>query len=296
LFASVIRFCRTHGGVCVQEEDQEERNRRAQRNAAVTADLPTAAHRGRSYTELLARIWAGIKPLDIIEEMLTADAAVSQWELSRYLRAKWSLIQGSALDALEHFLRRQLDYEMCVEQYVDEVVEIFQDQLPEEEADSAHALAHACAREEGDAVNKLNEILDGTERNSSTVWSGARYQKAQELVQGYARQEPDAVRLIHELLADAGMTMDDFKAEALAEKLDQIERIDRLITLTESRRNASLRELERRRATGGQEFLRGAQQAVDAKMDDIEHNPVDAGNWVTKYLLPDLAQSLNQTG
>ena len=40
--------------------------------------------------------------------------------------------------------------------------------------------------------------------------------------------------------------MDTFMADALAEKLDDIERINRLATITESRRNASLHEIDRR--------------------------------------------------
>jgi hypothetical protein len=40
--------------------------------------------------------------------------------------------------------------------------------------------------------------------------------------------------------------MDSFMADALTEKLDYIERIDRLTTIAESRRNASLNEIDRR--------------------------------------------------
>ncbi len=61
--------------------------------------------------------------------------------------------------------------------------------------------------------------------------------KAKELVQEYARREPDAVTLVHELLARANSSMDDLVADALAENLDYIERIDRLTTIAESRRN-----------------------------------------------------------
>jgi hypothetical protein len=42
--------------------------------------------------------------------------------------------------------------------------------------------------------------------------------------------------------------MDELMADELAENLDDIERIDRLTTIAESRRNDSLREIERRRA------------------------------------------------
>jgi hypothetical protein len=72
--------------------------------------------------------------------------------------------------------------------------------------------------------------------------------------------EPYAVSLIDELLTGAGISMDSLLADALAEKfanaeeldqadkLDYIEPLDRLISTAESRRNASLHEIERCRA------------------------------------------------
>ena len=42
----------------------------------------------------------------------------------------------------------------------------------------------------------------------------------------------------------AGESIDTFMADALAAKLDDIERIDRLASIAESRRNASLREID----------------------------------------------------
>ena len=60
------------------------------------------------------------------------------------------------------------------------------------------------------------------------VLDDAKGRKAKELVQEYVRREPDAVKLVDELLTDAGVSMDALMADALAEKLDDIERIDRL--------------------------------------------------------------------
>src|SRR6266568_6065606 len=45
----------------------------------------------------------------------------------------------------------------------------------------------------------------------------------------------------------SGTSMDTLVADALAEKLDDIEWIDRLTAVAEGRRNASLREIDRRR-------------------------------------------------
>jgi hypothetical protein len=79
------------------------------------------------------------------------------------------------------------------------------------------------------------------------VLDHARDCKAKELAQEYVRGKPDAVMLIDNLLNGDGVSMDDFRAKALVEQLDFIERIDRLTAIAESRRNASLREIHRHR-------------------------------------------------
>jgi hypothetical protein len=61
------------------------------------------------------------------------------------------------------------------------------------------------------------------------------------------RRDPDAVKLIQEHLDRAGVTIDTLTVENLAKDFDYIERIDRLTTIAESRRNTSLREIDRRR-------------------------------------------------
>jgi hypothetical protein len=104
-------------------------------------------------------------------------------------------------------------------------------------------------------------------------------QATKELVQAYARREPHAVTLVHRLLTDAGASMDGLMAEALAEKLDDIERIDRLTSNTESRRNASLHEIERRRAVIGSETLRRSVQEIeDGQFEVIETTPAQGKN------------------
>ena len=67
-------------------------------------------------------------------------------------------------------------------------------------------------------------------------------------MQEYVRREPDAVTLVHELLTEVGLSMDTLMANALAEKLDNIERIDRL---TDHRRKPPQRQPERDRSASG---------------------------------------------
>ena len=145
--------------------------------------------------------------------------------------------------------------------------------------DAAQTLARECARNEADAVDKVKKILGGIGLNMDTSPGRVRRRcKAKELVQEYVRREPDAVTLVHELLTDAGVSMDGLMADALAEKLDDIERIDRLTTIAESRRNASLHEIERRRAVLGETLRRSVQEIEDGEFEVIETTPAQGKN------------------
>jgi len=101
----------------------------------------------------------------------------------------------------------------------------------------------------------------------------ARSQKVEELVKEYVRHNADAVTEIQELLADARLSLEALTADELADRpkyLDYIERIDRLASIAESRRNASLREIERRRAVLGGALRQGVQDVEDAEFKMIE--------------------------
>ena len=231
-----------------------------------------------AYDQLLARICAAVKPVDIIDEIFIADVVSSEWEVLRLRRLKWSLIRARGLEALEDFLGEKLDYDLYSEHFADDLAEILQDNLPEDQAKAAQTLAHECARNEADAVDKVKKILAGRRLNMDQVLDDAKRRKAKELVQEYVRREPDAVTLVHELLTDAGVSMDGLMADALAEKLDDIERIDRLITIAESRRNASLHEIERRRAVLGETLRRSVQEIEDGEFEVIETTPAQGKN------------------
>jgi hypothetical protein len=117
--------------------------------------------------------------------------------------------------------------------------------------------------------------MAGIGSKMSKILNDARRHKAKELVQEYVRGEPDAVTLVHELLTGAGRSMERFMANALAEKLDQIERIDHLTTIAEGRRNASLREIDRRRVVLGETLRRSVQEIEDGEVEVIETTPAN---------------------
>jgi len=232
-----------------------------------------------AYDQILARICCAVKPLDIIEEIFIADLVFLEWEVLRWRRLKSNLIQARGREALQRFLIEQFESNCALhDEYVEDyVAEILKNKLPEHKA-HAERLATECARNDPRVVNKLNSVLDGFGLDSETILDEARADKAKELVQDYVRREPNAVTLVDELLSNACISIDTLTIDALGENFDHIERIDRLTTIAESRRNASLHEIDRHRATLGGALRRSMQEVEDAAFKEIETTPAKGKN------------------
>src|SRR5262245_55955647 len=75
------------------------------------------------------------------------------------------------------------------------------------------------------------------------------YLKADKLANDWAARKPNAIERVNSILEAAGLTMQAVTAQTLSENLDFVERIERMIMIKESCRNAILREIDRHRAT-----------------------------------------------
>ena len=165
---------------------------------------------------------------------------------------------------------------MNVKHFEQDLAEILQDNLAEDQSeDDARVLAHKCARDEPDADNKVSQILAGINLDMGEILKHARARKAEELAQEYLQRKLGAIKLIDKLLAGAGSSIHALMVQALPMELDKIERIDRLITIAETRRNAMLREIDRRRAMLG-EALRRQVQEVEGEFEVVEKTPAEA--------------------
>jgi hypothetical protein len=142
-----------------------------------------------AYDELLGRVCAAVKPVDIIDEMFIADVVSLEWEVLRF---------------------------------------------------------------------DMDSILDS-----------AKAHEAEELIQDYVQRKPTAIKLADKLLAGANSSIDALMVGELPGALDKIERIDRLTTIAETRRNAMLREIDRR-------TLRRQVQEVEGEFEVIEKTPAEA--------------------
>jgi hypothetical protein len=225
-----------------------------------------------AYDELFARVCAAVKPADVIDEMLIADIVALEWEVLRWRRLKRTLMREPGVDALKLFLIGQLEsnYALHEEHFKSYLTQILQDNLPPERADSAETLAAECTPNNADADDKLNQVLSSIGLNADAVLAEARADKAKEIVQEYVRAERDAVTLVNELLTDAGKSMDSFMTQVLRNRIDEIERIDRLTASAETRRNAALREIDRRRVVLGEALRRSVQKIDDDDFADGE--------------------------
>jgi hypothetical protein len=226
-----------------------------------------------AYDELYGRICAAVKPVDVIYEMLVVDIAYSDSDISHWRRWKSIRIRECGLQALELFLREKLDYEHYRERFSDDLTEILQRSLPKRQEDYARMLARACAQNESAAVDEVNKIFDRICKSLDYVLNSAQAHEAQELTQKYRRRESATVKFIDELLAAAGKSIESLLVQALPKELDNIERIDRLMTLAENRRNGSLREIDRRRAVLGQKMRKSLQGLEDNEIEVIEAAP-----------------------
>ena len=177
--------------------------------------------------------------------------------------------------ALEFFLNKHL--------YCDEYQELFEEHLAESlqkdpeyrtdedlTEDAAQSLAHRYVQDEPDAVDAVHRILDDADFDNAL--GGARLVKAKELAHDYMRRKPGAIEVVDKVLAREGSSIDAFMVRAMTNIMDNIDRIDRLAAIAETRRNATLREIHRRRVALGQ-ALRQQVQEVEGEFEVIETTP-----------------------
>ena len=74
--------------------------------------------------------------------------------------------------------------------YEKELTTVLLDNLAEDEAEDAQALAHACARNEPAAMEKVNDVLASIGLTINGILNRSQVHKAEELAQRYARREP----------------------------------------------------------------------------------------------------------
>jgi hypothetical protein len=98
------------------------------------------------------------------------------------------------------------------------------------------------------------------------------------LANAWFSRETSAIKRVEKILASAEVSVDAIMAETLSIKLDDIERIDRMIAIAEARRNAILREISRHREMLSQNLRRAVQDVEDGPLQVIENTSVKERN------------------
>jgi hypothetical protein len=98
------------------------------------------------------------------------------------------------------------------------------------------------------------------------------WMRAGQLSRKWALGDEEAMGEVERLLGRAGLTFDAVMAQTLAARIDDVERIDRMVIIAEARRDAVLREIRSRRLAFGQ-ALRRAGEAIDAEFEDVAPAP-----------------------
>jgi hypothetical protein len=225
---------------------------------------------GAAYQELLVGVWDAVKPADTIEEIFTLDVVSLEWEVLRWRRLKLSLVRKHGIDVLENVLRAEVDYDAYFDYVVDDVAQILEEYLPKDHVNAAQTLAQRFARNEKGAVEIVSKVLARADLKVDALLDRARNRKVKDLVQAYARREPDAVTLVDDALTAVSKSIELIMADALANKLDFVERVDRLTAIAEGRRNASLREIDRRRPILAETLRRRVQQIEHDELETVE--------------------------
>jgi len=227
-----------------------------------------------AYDELLGRLCAAVKPVDIIEEMFVVDLLDLQWEVMRLRRVKSSLLKASGEKALQAFLPEVLDFELCKKSYEARLTEVLRPLSKGQPDGFVENLAHDYIENDPASVQKVDKVL--APEDFEEIRDLAKVETVQELMKAYVRRKPGAITQVAKILASNNHTMDDLMASALnaTSLFITMERIDGLISDLERRRNTSLREMHRHREALGRAMRQNVQQIEEGDYETIETKPV----------------------
>ena len=121
------------------------------------------------------------------------------------------------------------------------------------------ALIQAARR--GAVKSLLNEYINKSDHDGAPV-----YLIAERLSENWARSEKNTVKYVEQVFKDNSLNFDNVMAEAISRKLKDLERIDKLIASYDYRRDAAIRELEKRRES----LARRARELANQLITDVE--------------------------
>ena len=181
-----------------------------------------------AYEGMVDRLFAATKPTDVIDEMYIDDIAALEWEVLRMRRIKNAVARSIVNDSLRDLLADELDLDHYKNEFVEiltEVIDRHRDDQAEDRGKSSLAYARGFVREDPDAMDWVNKLLDQAEEDADDIEKETKVRKVEALVRAYSRGESGAIEEVKELLHRCGRTIEDSIAEELPKKIDFLDRI-----------------------------------------------------------------------
>jgi hypothetical protein len=95
----------------------------------------------------------------------------------------------------------------------------------------------------------------------------------EDFLRGWERKDPEIMKEAALILKNADLDTEDLAAKAFGQRIAVFEKIDRLITTAEGRRNLALREIERRRDSLARRIQNAAPMIEDGEFRDVTGVP-----------------------
>jgi hypothetical protein len=114
-----------------------------------------------------------------------------------------------------------------------------------------------------DNLSPIFEPINIVEKGSDRELS------ADEIAELWVARDPLAIEEVNQQLSSKGLTLEHVAALAFSARIEDFERIDRMITSAEARRNDALRELERHRETLARALRQTNGNVVEAEFEDV---------------------------
>jgi hypothetical protein len=116
---------------------------------------------------------------------------------------------------------------------------------------------------------KTNLLLASTVTGiEAMLFPAFGWPKAGDLAKAWYLRKEEALQAVDAFLAQVGLTMDAVMAQTLSKKLDDVERIDRMLANAEARRHVALREIDRHRAAVAARLRAAAEAIEDAEFSE----------------------------
>ncbi len=116
---------------------------------------------------------------------------------------------------------------------------------------------------------------DGMERLLGAFYGQGSKNHAEHMAKGWMACKDYGLKAVEDLFASSDATMEMVTAQTLVARLDEFERIERLMASAEARRDIALHEIERHRSSLGPLLRKATEDVIDAEFEVIDAKPIE---------------------